>query len=194
MRLVRRQRDGQLVLALERIQRFDRIGRDAEDVGPGAAELPFQPGVVDRFLGAAGRIGLGIEIQDQLAAGEIGQRGVAAAIAGQREIRRFLADGERSYRALAWPLCCALSPCFVACFGLSGAPPCVPSFVPCAFLSTLSEGLLYLQNRPAGRGLRSLTGYNPVGCGIVDSEVRIRRAADTCELRDRDTTGTPDRA
>ena len=54
---------------------------------PALAKAPARAGEVLGLPGAAGGVGLGIEIEDQLAALEVGQRDFAAAVAGQAEGR-----------------------------------------------------------------------------------------------------------
>ena len=83
MGLVGGERDRQVVLGLELVLLLHRIGGDAEDGGFGAGEGGRQPGKVLGLDGAARGVGLGIEVEDQLAALEIGQRHFAAAVAGQ---------------------------------------------------------------------------------------------------------------
>src|SRR5208282_830957 len=78
----------QLVLGLEFILRWNRVGRDAENLRAGLAESAPEAGEVDRLLGAAGGVCPRIEIQYELAPGKIGERNGAAAIAGEDERRR----------------------------------------------------------------------------------------------------------
>jgi len=73
------------VLGLEFILRGNGIGGDTEDVGAGPGESGFEAGKVDRFLGAAGRVGARVEIEHQFAAGEVFEGHAAAAVAGKRE-------------------------------------------------------------------------------------------------------------
>ena len=67
------ERDGELVLGLELGQRRHRVGGDAKDIGIGTAEIAAQAREVDGLLGAAGGVGTGIEIEHELASGEVGQ-------------------------------------------------------------------------------------------------------------------------
>jgi len=60
--LVGAERDGEIVLGFEGVERFDRIGGNAKDIGAGAAEFALQPCEIDRLLGAAGRVGPRVEI------------------------------------------------------------------------------------------------------------------------------------
>ena len=61
------------MLGLELGQRRHRVGGNADDLGIGAAEIAAQTGKVDRLLGAAGGVSPGIEIEHELAPGEVGQ-------------------------------------------------------------------------------------------------------------------------
>lgn len=73
MLLVGSERDGELVLGLETIQRRDGIGRNAENIRAGSTEGGFELRKVGRLLGATGRIGSRVEIKDELAPGIIGK-------------------------------------------------------------------------------------------------------------------------
>ena len=90
---VRCQCDRELVLGFEAIKRRDRIGRDAQYLGPGAAECAFELRKIDGFAGAAAGIGAGIKVQNKLAFSEVGQLNHATAVPRQAESRRFGADG-----------------------------------------------------------------------------------------------------
>jgi len=57
--------------------------------GAGLGEISAQPRESDRLLGAAGRIGLRIEIKDEIAPLEILQRDFAATVPWKREGRRL---------------------------------------------------------------------------------------------------------
>ena len=85
MGFVRTERDRQLVLGLEFVLCRDRVGGDAENVRAGFGEGAFQPREVDRFLGAARRVRLRIEIKHERAAGEVRERNGSAAVARQGE-------------------------------------------------------------------------------------------------------------
>src|SRR5258708_7830817 len=73
MGLVGKEPDGEVVLLLEGILCLYRIGRDAQNFSAGFLEVGAQLGEIDGFAGAAGRIGSGIEIEDQLSPLEISQ-------------------------------------------------------------------------------------------------------------------------
>ncbi len=78
-----------LCLALNLSCARDGIGRDAEDFGAGFGEGGAVRRKRDRLLGAAGGIGFGIEIEDEVAALEILQRYRRSAVARQTEGRRL---------------------------------------------------------------------------------------------------------
>ena len=82
------------MLCLEGVQLLHWVRRNTENVGAGRCELGLQGGKGLRFPGTAGGIGLGVEIQDQLPAGEIGKGYLPAAVARQAEM------GSRA--ALGW--------------------------------------------------------------------------------------------
>ena len=73
------------MLLLECILGLDRIGRNAQNSVPALVKLGPQLGELDRLPGAAGGVGPGVEVEDELAALEIGQETVAAAIARKVE-------------------------------------------------------------------------------------------------------------
>jgi len=56
-RFIRDQSDRQLVFGLEGVEGGDRIGRNADDLGSEPGESPLQPGEIEGFPGAAGRVG-----------------------------------------------------------------------------------------------------------------------------------------
>ena len=85
--LVREQGDRELVLLLERILGLDRIGRNPDHFGSGLGKSRPKLRKRDQFPGAAGGVGLRVEVQDEFAALEIGEGDAAAAIARQREWR-----------------------------------------------------------------------------------------------------------
>ena len=60
---------------------------------PARAKAGGQPGEVLGLDGATGGIGLGIEVEDELAALEVRQRHLAAAIARQLEAGGLATDG-----------------------------------------------------------------------------------------------------
>ena len=73
------------VLLLELVLGLDRIGRDPQDVRAGLLEFGPKPREINGFPGAAGGVGLGVEIEHELAALEVGEGHGAAAVARQLE-------------------------------------------------------------------------------------------------------------
>jgi hypothetical protein len=73
------------VLGLELVLGRDRIRRHPHDVRAGLLEFASKSRKINGFPGAAGGVGLGVEIQHELAALEVGERQAAAAIARQLE-------------------------------------------------------------------------------------------------------------
>ena len=61
---------------------------------PALLKAALEAGEVDRLFGASGRVRARIEIEHELAPGEIGKRNGSAAVAGQRERRRLGAGAE----------------------------------------------------------------------------------------------------
>ena len=103
--LVAGERDGEVVLVAEFVERADRIGRDPEHVGVELGEAGLEPREVHGFLGAAARVRLGIEIEDQIAALVVAERHLGAAVARKFErggaaahLRAILRVGRR-YRS-----------------------------------------------------------------------------------------------
>ena len=84
MAFVGAERDREVVLVAEALDRLDRVGGDTEHAGAGLVEGLGQPRKVDRLLGAARGVGARIEIQDEHSPLEIGERDLAAAVAGKR--------------------------------------------------------------------------------------------------------------
>lgn len=82
------------VLLLELVLGLDRIGGDPQDVRAGL--LVFGPKLreFNGFAGAAGGVGLGIEVEHELAALEVGERQIAAAVARQVECGGLCPLGE----------------------------------------------------------------------------------------------------
>ena len=76
MGFVGAKRDPKLVLLLELVLRLDRVGGYPQDVGAGFLEVGAKLRKINGFAGAAGGVGLGIEVDDQLAPLEIGERNV----------------------------------------------------------------------------------------------------------------------
>src|SRR2546425_334845 len=82
------------VLRLECILLLDRVGGHTDDRGAGLGEGRMQPGEVLGLDRASGRIGLGIEIENELLSFEVRERYGAAAVTGQAEIGRLVARNE----------------------------------------------------------------------------------------------------
>ena len=85
MLLIRDQRNRKLVLGAEGLLGFYGVCRDAEYRGSFIGKRALEPREVDRFPGAAGGVGSGVEEQHQFLARIVGRRDVVAAIAGQVE-------------------------------------------------------------------------------------------------------------
>jgi hypothetical protein len=83
--LIRDQRNRKLVLGGKRLLCLYGVRGDAEHLGSCVGKVALEAGEIDGFPGAAGGIGAGIEEQHQLFTRMIGQRDIAAAIAGQAE-------------------------------------------------------------------------------------------------------------
>src|ERR1041384_2328620 len=92
LRLVGGERDAELVLVAEFVLRLDRVGRNAEHIRVDLVESALQPAERNRFPGAARRVGLGVEKENQLAALEISQRYGAPTVTRQGESRRLCTD------------------------------------------------------------------------------------------------------
>ena len=90
--LVGGERQRQAVLALELIVTLDAIGRDADQRGAGRGEARREPVEVERFGGAAGRIVLGVEEQNDELAAQVLEPNAAAGVGWQVEIRRQVAN------------------------------------------------------------------------------------------------------
>src|SRR6185369_8579609 len=95
LRRVREQGERQLVLGAELLVRRAVVGRDTEHHRP--ALLVGLPVVAEaaRFLRTAGRVVLRIEIEDDVLAGEVGERDLLAVLVGERECGRLLAFDDR---------------------------------------------------------------------------------------------------
>jgi hypothetical protein len=81
MGLVGGQYEAELVFGFELVLRWQSVGGNTEDFGPGFPERCLEPIEVDSLLGATRRIGPGVEIKNELAPGEIGERDGSSAIA-----------------------------------------------------------------------------------------------------------------
>ena len=83
MGLVGGERDRQVVLGLELVLLGHRIGGHAENrgAGPGEGGASLEKSLASMVQ--PGGVGLGIEIEHELAALEVGERHLAAAVAGQ---------------------------------------------------------------------------------------------------------------
>ena len=99
-----------------------------------------QAGEVDRFPGAAGGVGAGIEEQHQFLAGEIGQRNAVAAVAGQAEGRGLGAFDQTGGSAAA---------------GFAAAPIA-------GFYLTFSSGLCDALAKAVLAALRSFANQSPL--------------------------------
>src|SRR3954449_7180883 len=88
---VGQQRERQLVLRLELLVRGDGVGADAEHLRARALELA--PGVADAagLARAAGRVVLGIEVEDDRLAAQLGEPDGLAAVGLELEVRSRLA-------------------------------------------------------------------------------------------------------
>jgi hypothetical protein len=62
---VGQQLEWKLLLCLEALVRLQRVARDAVDLRPGAPELPVQVAEIAALRGAAGRVVLGVEVENQ---------------------------------------------------------------------------------------------------------------------------------
>jgi hypothetical protein len=62
---VGQQLEWKFLLRLERLVRLQRIARDAVYVDPGAPEVPVQVAEIATLRGAAGRVVLGVEVENQ---------------------------------------------------------------------------------------------------------------------------------
>ena len=82
MGLVGEERHPEVVLFLEFLLRRDRVGGNPQNFRPGLAEFGAKRRKINRFLGAAGGVGLWVEVNDELAAFEVGERHAGAAVAG----------------------------------------------------------------------------------------------------------------
>ena len=80
------------MLALEIRVTLDAVGREADERGAGCGEARREPVEVERFGGAAGRVVLGIEEQDDELAAQVLQPNAAAGVGRQIEIRRKVAN------------------------------------------------------------------------------------------------------
>lgn len=89
--LVGTEADAEVMFGSKLVESADRIGGDTEDACIGLFKGGFESGKVDGFLGAAGRIGLGVEVENELPSLEIGQRYFASVATGQTEGRRLAA-------------------------------------------------------------------------------------------------------
>ena len=101
------ERDIEIMLGSEPIEGSDRVCGNAEDAGSGLFEGGSELRKLDGLLGAAGGVGLRIEIEDELASLEIGERHLAAVTVGQGEGRSLAAFGENhrhtpSFRRFQW--------------------------------------------------------------------------------------------
>src|ERR1700676_2558874 len=94
MGLVGQEPDGQVVLLFECVLRLHRISRDPKNIRAGFVELGAQLRKVDRLAGATGGTGAGLEIDDELAALEVGQRNTAATVTWRRKCRGFVSARE----------------------------------------------------------------------------------------------------
>ena len=82
---IRGERDGEFVLGFELVLRRHWIGRDAEDVGIDFRESGLEAGEVDSLFGTSGRVRFWIEIEHELAPGEVAERDGSVAVPGQSE-------------------------------------------------------------------------------------------------------------
>jgi len=81
------------VLGLEGILFLDRVGRDPDDRDAGLGKGRLEAGKVFGFNGAARRVGLGVEIQDELLPLEVAELYGAATIPCKPEVRGLGALG-----------------------------------------------------------------------------------------------------
>jgi len=81
-----------LLFHLEALVRLERVARDAVDVEAGAPERLVVVAKVATLRGAAGRVVLGVEVEDQAFAALISEAERAAAGAGKTEVRDRLAE------------------------------------------------------------------------------------------------------
>jgi hypothetical protein len=81
-----------LLLGLEAFVRLERVARDAVDVEARTPELPVQVAKIAPLRGAAGRVVLGVEVQDQALAALALETERVAAGAGKTEVRDRLAE------------------------------------------------------------------------------------------------------
>src|SRR3984893_5773641 len=79
---------------LERVLGLYGVGRDSQNIRASLVEIRAQPREVDGFAGTTRGVGLGIEIDDELATLELGQRNAAAAVTRQRKCGGFLTHRE----------------------------------------------------------------------------------------------------
>jgi hypothetical protein len=77
--------------------RFQRVARDAVDVGAGLLELLEGVAEIRTLLRAAGSVVAGVEVQDQLVAAPVGESEGAAAGRGKAEVLDRLAYGFQSF-------------------------------------------------------------------------------------------------
>src|SRR3546814_495715 len=88
------------MLGDEVVVRLHAVARHAENIGAGFLELRVQITEILAFLGAARRVVLRIEVDDQRLALERAQADVLRAAGGQREIGNLVA-GFQAHRGLA---------------------------------------------------------------------------------------------
>ncbi len=79
------------MLRLERVLLLDRVCGDPDDRDAGLGKGRMQAGEILGLDRASGRIGLGIEIENELLSFEVRERYGAAAVTRQAEIGRFAA-------------------------------------------------------------------------------------------------------
>jgi len=77
--------------------RFQRVSRDADDLAVGVPELAIGVAEIRPLLRAAGRVVLGVEVQNQLVAALAGEAEGAAAGGGKAEVLDRLAYGFQSF-------------------------------------------------------------------------------------------------
>src|SRR5262249_15563700 len=80
-------RDGELMFGFEFVLGAYGVGRNPKNRGAGLGKFATQPREGDCLLGAAWCVGLGVKIEDEVAAFEVPQRDFAAAIPREREGR-----------------------------------------------------------------------------------------------------------
>jgi hypothetical protein len=89
--LVGQQREREPLALVELLDALDRVGRDTEHDGADVVEVGDRVAQPARLRRAARRVGLGVEVEHDGPAGEVGQRDVVAVLVGEHELRRPLA-------------------------------------------------------------------------------------------------------